>query len=102
MLLLVSFPSLFGLLLPLLFHWMTPRRETDTSRAQGKHPVEPSQPEQTEAHQKVRFDTALFSSNEDYQRYKQKFAQRKLVLGRSVNFSQLQLFEFEGLFGRMG
>ena len=44
----------------------------------------------------------LFSSIEHYQRYKQKFTQRKVVLGRSVNFSQLQHFRFEGLFGRMG
>ncbi|RVX02234.1 Copia protein [Vitis vinifera] len=72
------------------------RRETGTSRAQGKRPVEPSQPEQTEARQKARYDTALFSSNEDYHRYKQKFAQRKVVPGRSVNFSQLQHFGFEG------
>nr|CAN76695.1 hypothetical protein VITISV_006679 [Vitis vinifera] len=56
---------------------MAPRRETGTSRAQGKCPVEPSQPEQTEACRKARFDTALFSSKEDYQRYKQKFTQRK-------------------------
>ena len=81
---------------------MAPRRETRTSRAQGKHPVEPSQPEQPEARRKARFDTTLFSSNEDYQRYKQKFAQRKVIPGRSVNFSQLQHFGFEGLFGRMG
>nr|CAN75008.1 hypothetical protein VITISV_018593 [Vitis vinifera] len=80
---------------------MAPRRETGTSRAQGKRPIEPSQPEKTEARRKARFDTKLFSSNEDYQRYKQKFAQRKVVPGRSVNFSQLQLFSFEGLFGRM-
>ncbi|RVX01386.1 Retrovirus-related Pol polyprotein from transposon RE1 [Vitis vinifera] len=83
--------------------WMAPRKETGTSRAQGKRPTEPSQqPEQTEARQKARYDTALFSSNEDYQRYKQKFAQRKVVPRRSVNFSQLQHFGFEGLFGRMG
>ena len=54
------------------------------------------------ARRKARFDTTLFSSNEDYQRYKQKFAQRKVIPGRSVNFSQLQHFGFEGLFGRMG
>ena len=77
---------------------MAPRRETGTSRAQGKRPVEPSQLEQTEARRKARYDTALFSSNEDYQHYKQKFAQRKVVLGRSVNFSQLQHFGFERLF----
>ena len=81
---------------------MAPRKETSTSRAQSKCPVERSQPEQTEASQKARFDTALLSSNKDYQRYKQKFAQRKVVPGRSVNFSQLQHFGFEGLFGRMG
>ena len=45
---------------------------------------------------------ALFSSVEDYQRYKQKFSQRKVVLWRSINFSQLQHFGFEGHFGRMG
>ncbi|KAL6315999.1 hypothetical protein AAG906_014924 [Vitis piasezkii] len=61
-------------------------------RLRGKRPAEPSQPEQTEASRKARYDTALFSSVEDYHRYKQKFAQRKVVLGRSVNFSQLQHF----------
>ena len=81
---------------------MTPRRETGTSRAQGKRPDESSQPEQTEARRKLRYDTTIFSSVEDYQRYKQKFAQRKVVLGRSVNFSQLQHFGFEGLFAQMG
>ena len=50
----------------------------------------------------MRFDTALFSSNEDYQRYKQKFAQKKVVPRRNVNFFQLHHFGFEGLFGRMG
>ena len=81
---------------------MAPRRETGTFMAQGKRPDESSQPEQTEARQKLRYDTTIFSLVEDYQRYKQKFAQRKVVLGRSVNFSQLQHFGFEGLFGRMG
>ena len=65
-------------------------------------PTESSQPEHTEARRKVRYDTTLFSSIEDYWRYKQKFTQRKVVSGRSVNFSQLQYFGFEGLFDRMG
>ena len=55
------------------FH-MAPRRESAASRAQGKHPVEPSQPDQFEARRKARYDTVLFGSVEDYQRYKQKFA----------------------------
>ena len=97
----ISF-SLFGLLLLLFVHWMTPRRETGTSRAQGKRPTESSQPKQTKARRKARHDTTLFSSIEDYWRYKQKFTQRKVVSGRSVNFSQLQYFGFEGLFDRMG
>ncbi|KAL6320974.1 hypothetical protein AAG906_010783 [Vitis piasezkii] len=80
---------------------MAPRRETGTSGL-GQAPAESSQPEQTEARRKARYDRTLFSLNEDYQRYKQKFVQRKVVLGRSVNFSQLQHFGFEGLFGRMG
>ena len=95
------FILLFGLLLLISVHWMAPRREMGTSGAQSKRPAEPSQPEQTEARRKARYDTSLFSSVEDYQRYKQKFAQRKVVLGRSVNFSQLQHFGFERLFGRM-
>ena len=39
---------------------------------------------------------------EDYQRYKKKFTQRKVISGRSINFSQLQHFGFEGLFSWMG
>ena len=81
---------------------MAPRRETAAYRAQGKYPAEPSQLDQTEARRKARYDMTLFSSVEDYQRYKQKFVKRKLVLGRSINFSQLQYFGFEGLFGWMG
>ncbi|RVW62751.1 Retrovirus-related Pol polyprotein from transposon RE1 [Vitis vinifera] len=54
--------------------WMAPKRETTTSKPQGKRPAESSQLEQTEAHRKARYDTALFSSIKDYQRYKQKFA----------------------------
>ena len=49
----------------------------------------------------MRFDTALFSSVENYQRYKQHFAQRQVVLGRNINFPQLQHFEFDDLFTRM-
>ena len=53
---LVSFVSVF---------LIAPRRESVVSRAQGKHPVESSQPAQTKAHRKARFDTALFSFVED-------------------------------------
>ncbi|RVW33342.1 hypothetical protein CK203_085329 [Vitis vinifera] len=60
-----TFPSPFS-------RWMAPRRETGTSRAQGERPAEPSQPEQTEARRKAMYDTTLFSSVEDYQRYKAK------------------------------
>ncbi|RVW82887.1 hypothetical protein CK203_038296 [Vitis vinifera] len=82
---------------------MAPRKETGTSRAQGKRPAEPSQqPEQTETRRKARYDTALFGSVEDYQRYKTHFAKRKVVPGRNINFFQLQSLGFEGLFTRMG
>ena len=47
-----------------------------------------------EARRKARYDTALFSSVEDYQQYKQKFDQRKVVPRRSINFSQLKHFGF--------
>ncbi|RVX15774.1 Retrovirus-related Pol polyprotein from transposon RE1 [Vitis vinifera] len=44
--------------------WMVPRKETGTSRGQGKRPAEPSQqPEQTEARRKARYDTSLFGSS---------------------------------------
>ena len=89
---LVSFISAFR---------MAPRRESAASRAQGKRPADPSQPDQSEARRKARYDTALFGSVEDYQRYKQKFAQRKVIPGRSINFSQLKYFGFEAIFGRM-
>ena len=81
---------------------MAPKRETATSKAQDKRSAKPSQPEHMEARQKARYDTTLFSFVEDYQRYKQKFTQRKVVLGRSINFSQIQYFGFERLFSRMG
>ena len=58
---LVSFVSAF---------LMAPRKESVASKAQGKRSTELSQPAQMEAHQKVRFDTTLFNSVEDYQRYK--------------------------------
>nr|CAN79914.1 hypothetical protein VITISV_027399 [Vitis vinifera] len=38
----------------------------------------------------------------DYRRYKQKFAHRKVIPGKSINFSQFQHFGFKGLFSRMG
>ena len=51
----------------------------------------------------MRFDTVLFSFVDDYQWYKQHFAQRKVVPGRNVNFFfQLQHFGFEDIFTRMG
>ena len=82
--------------------FMVPRRKKSISRAQGKCPAEPSQPDKTEAHRKARYDTTLLSSVEEYQRYKQKFAHRKVVPRRNINFYQLQYFGFERLFGRMG
>ncbi|RVW30586.1 hypothetical protein CK203_086073 [Vitis vinifera] len=78
------------------------KEETTTSKAQGKRSTEPSQSAQMEAHRKVRYDMTLFSSVEDYYRYKQKFVKRKVVSGKSINFSQLQHFGFKGLFSRMG
>ena len=38
---------------------------------------------------------------EDYQWYKQHFAQRRVVPERNINFPQLQQFRFKGLFTRM-
>ncbi|RVW37819.1 Retrovirus-related Pol polyprotein from transposon RE1 [Vitis vinifera] len=61
---------------------------------------EPSQPEQTGLAER-RGMTRPSSVRRRLSAYKQKFAQRKVVPGRSVNFSQLQHFGFEGLFGRM-
>ena len=78
---------------------MASKRESVASKAQGKHPVEPSQ---QGACRKTRFDTVLFSSMEDYQQYKQHFSQRRVVPRRNNNFPQLQHFEFEGIFTRMG
>ena len=79
--LLVGFHSLlFGFVLSSNFissfsaFLMALRREIAASRAQGKRPTESSQPDQTEARRKARYDTTLFSSVKDYQRYKQKFA----------------------------
>ena len=44
----------------------------------------------------------MFSSVENYQWYKQHFAQRQVVLRRNINFPQLQHFEFNDLLTRMG
>ncbi|RVW51686.1 hypothetical protein CK203_066690 [Vitis vinifera] len=73
---------------------MAPRKETGTSRAQGKRPVEPSQPEQTEARRKARYDIALFSSNEDYSATSKNLLRGKSFQGEvsiSPNFSTLAL-----------
>ena len=78
---------------------MAPRQESAASRAQGKCPAKPSQ---SEVRRKMRFDTALFNFMEDYQRYKQHFAQRWVVPRRNINFPQLQHFGFKGLFTRTG
>ncbi|RVX11507.1 hypothetical protein CK203_015826 [Vitis vinifera] len=58
---------------------MVPRRELAASKAQGKRPTEPSQPDQSETRRKA----------------------RKVVPERSINFSQFQYFGFEGIFGQM-
>ena len=82
--------SLFTSLISFVFVFlMDPKRESVVSRTWGKRPTEPSQPAQTEARLKAMFDIALFSSVENYQRYKKKFAQRKVVPKRNINFSQL-------------
>nr|CAN75019.1 hypothetical protein VITISV_040230 [Vitis vinifera] len=57
---------------------------------------------QAETRRKARFDTGLFTSADEYQRYKQHFVQRKVVARRNINFAHLQHFGFESLFARMG
>ncbi|RVW19156.1 hypothetical protein CK203_093903 [Vitis vinifera] len=49
-------------------------KESIVAKAQDKRPVELSWPK---AHQKVWFDTTLFSTIKGYQWYKQHFAQRQ-------------------------
>ena len=93
----VSLSTILFSIISLFF--MAPRLESATSKVQGKRPVEPSQ---LETCRNARFDSALFSSVEDFQRYKQNIAQRKVVSRRNINFSQLQHFGFEGIFSRMG
>ena len=78
---------------------MAPRRETAAARAQGKRPAEPSE---TEARRKARFDTHLFSTAEEHQRYKSLFAKRTILPGRDIDFVQLSSFGFQDLFARMG
>ncbi|WJZ81424.1 hypothetical protein VitviT2T_001267 [Vitis vinifera] len=81
---------------------MEPRRDRGASKALGKRPAQASQDGQAEARRKARFDTDLFTSVDEYQRYKQHFVQRKVVAGRNINFAHLQHFGFESLFARMG
>ena len=81
---------------------MAPRRARGASKALGKRPAQPSQDGEAEARRKARFDTGLFTSVDEYQRYKQHFVQRKVVAGRNINFAHLQHFGFESLFARMG
>ena len=50
----------------------------------------------------MRVDITLFSTIEEYQRYKQHFAQRQVVPERISIFPKLRRFGFEGLFTRMG
>ncbi|RVW22362.1 hypothetical protein CK203_096192 [Vitis vinifera] len=45
----------------------------------GQAPAQPSQDGEAEARRKARFDTGLFTSVDEYQRYKQHFVQRKGV-----------------------
>ncbi|RVW61873.1 hypothetical protein CK203_065939 [Vitis vinifera] len=82
--------------------FMAPRRARGASKALGKRPAQPSQDGEAEARRKARFDTGLFTSVDEYQRYKQHFVQRKVVAGRNINFAHLQHFGFESLFARMG
>ena len=81
---------------------MAPRRDRGASKALGKGPAQASQDGQVKARRKARFDTNLFTSIDEYQRYKQHFVQRKVVAGRNINFAHLQHFGFESLFARMG
>ena len=81
---------------------MAPRRDSGALKALGKRPAQASQDGQAEARRKARFDTGLFTSVDEYQRYKQHFVQRKVVAVRNINFAHLQHFGFESLFARMG
>lgn len=78
---------------------MASKRELVVVRAQGKRPAEPSQ---LETRRKMWFDTTLFIIVEDYQWYKQYFAQRQVVPKRNINFPKLQHFGFERLLMIMG
>ncbi|KAL6332297.1 hypothetical protein AAG906_004859 [Vitis piasezkii] len=53
--------------------FMAPRRDRGASKALGKRPAQASQDGQAEARRKARFDTGLFTSVDEYQRYKQHF-----------------------------
>ena len=59
------------LLLALASISMASGREPTTSKAQGKRPAKASKPK---TRRKTCFDTALFSTVEEYQRYRQHFA----------------------------
>ncbi|RVW63043.1 hypothetical protein CK203_063233 [Vitis vinifera] len=73
---------------------MAPRRDMGTSRAQGKHPLEPSQPEQTEARRKTKYDMNSSVRMKTISATSKKFPRGKSSQGEvsiSPNFSTLTL-----------
>nr|CAN73600.1 hypothetical protein VITISV_041445 [Vitis vinifera] len=69
---------------------MAHRKETTASRAQGKRPAKPSQPAQMEACRRMRYDTTLFSSVEDYQRV---FKDAGVDLSREKDFEVPSIYD---------
>ena len=68
---------------------MAPRRESTSSQARGKHPIEPeSEAEPThkrEVCHKVRTDMSLFGSPVAHEQYCSDFHQRKVIASLNID-----------------
>ena len=62
---------------------MAQRKESRVVRAQGKHPMEAHY---QEALTKARYNTNIFNSMEEQSRYLSYFSDRKIWVGKSIDF----------------
>ena len=65
---------------------MAQRKESRTSQARGKHPMEVHH---QEARKNARYDTNILISMEEQSRYLSDFSKRKIWAGKSVDFLRL-------------
>ena len=78
---------------------MAHRRKSSSSLRRARQPYDANEPDEK---RKPQFDCDLFNSRIMHERYKSYFINRKILLGRGIDFVQLSQFRFREYLLKMG